>query len=244
MKIAVCIHLFYTDMFDEIKSYLNNLKHPYNLYVSLVNGFFENEIVDKLKSFNKEVKIVYVENKGVDIGGFLQVLKIVDPTTDLILKLHTKKGIGLPENPSIPVKRKGMEWSIQIGKEWFKGLIEGVLSDEKKVNSIIERFKIDKKCGMVGYKLYNSLNGCENEIVKLFNLFQLDDSCFKNYFIGGTMFWVRYEILKKYFTPDSIDKIINELPVGYHSTPTSMHAIERIFGYIVAKENQEVIVIR
>ena len=243
MKIAVCVHLFYTDMFNDIVNYLNNLKHPYDLYVSLVNGFFEQDIINKIKSFKSDVKIIFVENKGVDIGGFLNCLKVIDNDTDLILKLHTKKGIGLPEKPSIPVKRKGMEWSLHSGREWFNGLMRGVLLDEKKVDRIIHKFETDKKCGMVGYKIFNSLNGSENEILKLVDLFGLDNSCLKNNFIGGTMFWVRYSIVKKYFTPEVIEKILTLSPIGYYETPTSMHAVERIFGYIVSKENQEVIVV-
>jgi len=243
MKIAVCIHLFYTDMFDEIKSYLNNLKHPYDLYVSLVNGFFENEIVDKLKSFKQDVKIVFVENKGVDIGGFLQVLKIIDPTTDLILKLHTKKGIGLPENPSALVKRKGMEVSLGHGRQWFHGLMKGVLSDEGRVNRIMEKFKNDNTCGMVGYKLYNNSNVNKNEILNLKNLFGIDDSFLDKHFIGGTIFWVRYQTINKYFTENVINEIMKRTNYGYVIEPSIMHAVERIFGYIVFKENQNVITI-
>ena len=111
------------------------------------------------------------------------------------------------------------------------------------MDRIIDKFKTDKKCGMVGYKLFNSLNGCEKEILKLVNLFGLDNNCLNNNFIGGTMFWVKYDIIKKYFTPEVIDKILTLSPSGYSDTPTSMHAVERIFGYIVSKENQEVIVV-
>ena len=64
-----------------------------------------------------------------------------------------------------------------------------------------------------------------------------------NNFIGGTMFWVRYEIIKKYFTPEIISKILELSPNGYHDTPTPMHAIERIFGYIVTKEGKDVVVV-
>lgn len=243
MKIAVCIQLFYPDMFDIITSYLNNLKHPYKLYITLTNGFYNNSDIEKIKNYKPDSTIIFVENKGVDIGAFLKTIPEIDNDTDLILKLHTKKGIGLPDKPSIPVKRKGMDWSLQVGREWFNGLIRGVLSDNGRVNRIIERFNTDKKCGMVGYKLHNTLNGCENEVLKLIDLFGLDKNCMNNNFIGGTMFWVRYDIIKKYFTPEVINKILELSPNGYHDTPTSMHAIERIFGYIVAKEGRDVIVV-
>jgi lipopolysaccharide biosynthesis protein len=230
-------------MFDEIKSYLNNLKHPYDLYVSLVNGFFENEIVDKLKSFKQDVKIVYVENKGVDIGGFLQVLKIVDPTTDLILKLHTKKGIGLPEIPSNSVKRHGFEIAKKNANNWFKALMNGVLSDDKKVNKIINTFKTDEKCGMVGFRLYNSYGVNKKEIENLMPILNLKNNIFDYHFIGGTIFWVRYPIIKKYFTKEVIDYILKNTKEGYVLEPSIMHAVERIFGYITENEKQNILVL-
>ena len=35
MKIAVCVHLYHVDMWDEIETYLKNLTLPYKLYVNL-----------------------------------------------------------------------------------------------------------------------------------------------------------------------------------------------------------------
>lgn len=241
MKIAVCLHLFYTDMLDDIISYLNNLKHPYDLYVSLVNGFFENGIIGRLKSFKPNVKIVYVENKGVDIGGFLNCLKIIDNNTDLILKIHTKKGIGLPNNPSAKVKKAGIDATLSHGRQWFHGLMKGVLSDEGKVNRILDKFKNNNKCGMVGYKLYNNSSVNKNNIINLLPLFGLDTTYLDKNFIGGTIFWVRYEIIKKYFTENVISQIMDKTHFGYVIEPSTMHAVERIFGYIVTKENKEVI---
>ena len=43
MKIAVCVHLYHHDMWDEIKGYLNNIDHPYKLYVNIC-GYTPNEL--------------------------------------------------------------------------------------------------------------------------------------------------------------------------------------------------------
>ena len=43
MKIAVCVHLYHHDMWDEIKEYLNNIDHPYKLYVN-IGGYIPNEL--------------------------------------------------------------------------------------------------------------------------------------------------------------------------------------------------------
>ncbi len=240
MKISVCLHLFYTDMFDIVTSYLNNLTQPYKLYVTLVDSFYTQEDIEKIKKYKTDVKIILVENKGVDIGGFFRALKEIDSDTDLILKLHTKKGIGLPENPSALVRRRGMEVSLGHGRQWFHGLMKGVLSDEARVNRILEKFQNDKNCGMVGYKLYNNSKINQNEILKLCPLFGLNETFLNKTFVGGTIFWVRYDIIKKYFTDNVVQQLMNNTKPGYVIEPSPMHAIERIFGYVVAKENQNV----
>ncbi len=35
MKIAVSVHLYHTDMWNDIQKYLDNLKYPYKLYVNI-----------------------------------------------------------------------------------------------------------------------------------------------------------------------------------------------------------------
>lgn len=243
MKIAVCLHLFYPDMFDTIVSYLNNLNHQFKLYVTLTNGFYSQSDVQKIKNYNSDTKIIIVENKGVDIGAFFQTIKEIDVDTDLILKLHTKKGIGLPENPSLLSRELGIERCKNNNIEWFNNLMKGVLSDKVKVNKILDRFLKDKNCGMVGFKLYNSFQKNKQEILNLNPLFGLDESYLAKNFVGGTIFWVRYSIIKKYFTPDVIDKILSITNFGYVHEPSTMHAVERIFGYLVYKENQSILVI-
>lgn len=243
MKIAVCVHIFYTDMIDSIFSYLNNLKRPYDLYVSLVKGFYDDKTVKKLQELNSDVKIVYVENIGVDIGGFFQILKIIDKKTDLILKIHTKKGIGTIETPSFSVKRLGLTNAIKNANNWYNGLMRGVLGDSDKVERILTKFQNDEECGMVGFKLYNSYAINKMEIKKLLPLFNLNESVFNYNFIGGTMFWVRYSLISKYFSDDVINQIYNNTKKGYVLEPSIMHAVERIFGYVVENEQKKIMVI-
>jgi hypothetical protein len=54
---------------------------------------------------------------------------------------------------------------------------------------------------------------------------------------------VRYGIIKKYFTENVINQIMNNTQPGYIIEPSTMHAVERILGYIVAKENKNVITV-
>ena len=68
----------------------------------------------------------------------------------------------------------------------------------------------------------------------------LNETFLDKTFVGGTIFWVRYNIIKKYFTDNVVQQLMNNTKPGYVIEPSSMHAIERIFGYVVSKENQNV----
>jgi len=218
------------------------LKHPFKLYVNLTEGNYDDSIIQKIKEYHEDSVIIISENKGVDIGGFLNTLKVIDKDTDLILKIHTKKGIGSSENPSASVRRRGLEYTTRISRGWFNNLMGGVLKDETFVNNVLNKFETDQTCGMVGFRLYDSYAINKSEIIRLFPLFKMNEQAFNYKFIGGTMFWVRYSIINKYFTDEVIDFILRNTKPGYVIEPSISHAVERILGYIVQQENQNIVV--
>ena len=291
MKIAVCVHLYHHDMWDEIKEYLNNIDHTYKLYVN-IGGYIPNElpsdfnweeylslypdlslnnlltkdkvtkhflrfgireernykqtqidIIDKIKSYKDNSVILKSPNKGMDIGGFLYTYKHVDADTDIILKIHTKKGLGDTTNPSNTLKRYGIDKAKKIGGDWFKNLMNGVLKNKNQVNNIINEFTLNPKCGMVGFKLYNNYDVNIKEMRKIYDLINIHPKEDDPFFIGGTTFWVSNVVMKKYFTNENIDKILNILPHGYVHEPSPNHAMERIFGCFVYNDQKEIKII-
>lgn len=244
MKIAVCLHLFYIDMWDEMTSYLNYIDKPYKLYVSLVDGYYNEDIIEKIHNYKPDNNVIVItENKGVDIGGFLNTYQYIDEDTDLILKIHTKKSIGLPNKPSDMVKVYGLENAKQKGRDWFERNMNGVLKDSEFINKIIKRFQDDDKCGLIGHNLETYIGPNDFIVKELIKSFGLNPEVYGSSFIDGTMFWVRNDILKKYFTKDGCRNILKMIPKGYLNEPSINHSLERIFGYIVKNENKEVVVI-
>lgn len=243
MKITVLLHLFYVDMWDDIKNRLTNIPNDYTLYVNLVDGFYDETIIDKIKKFKQDTIIVKSENKGVAIGGFLKMIKLVKDS-DLLLLLHTKKSIGLPNKPSDMVRVYGMESAIQRGLDWHNKIMDGILKDKQQVNEIIDRFKFDDMCGMVGYSNNQNYVGPNEFIVReMVKLLKLNNDVYGSVFVDGAMFWVRFDIIKKYFTDDIIDYVMDMTPDGYLNEPSINHAIERIMGYIINNEKKKIIVI-
>ena len=68
-KLAVHLHLYYTEQLPEILKYLRNLnKIEYDLFVTIVKD--DQNVITQLKTFNPQAKIWVVENRGYDIGPF------------------------------------------------------------------------------------------------------------------------------------------------------------------------------
>lgn len=243
MKIAVCVHLYHIDMIDSITSYLTNMEYDYDLFISLVKPYPQS-FLNRLKKINKNTEIVYVKNIGVDVGGFLQVYKKIKNSYDLILKIHTKKGLGSEKSPSNYLKKHGLEDSIKRGQNWFNRSMNGVLGDKNRVKNIIKEFETNPNCGMIGAKTHNNFDSNKNHMEFIFSLMNLKVDYTNHHFIGGTIFWVKNSIFKKYLTDDVIDKILNKSPEGYAYEPSINHAMERVFGCLVYIENNKISIIK
>ena len=245
-KIAVLIHLFYTDMWDTVTTYLDNLgDYEYDLHINLVDGFYEPHIMDKINEY-KEANVIISPNKGVDVGGFLNLYNSLDKEYDLVLKLHTKKSIGLPDKPSDYVKVYGQDLAVEKGTEWYHKLMDGVLRSKEQVKDTVELLTGDTPFGMSGLDNESYVGPNVNlvkELSKMFSIpIEISDGRFKNIrFVGGTIFWVRGDILRKYLTKDKINLLLNSLPDGYHNEPSFNHATERLFGMMVYNEKEKII---
>lgn len=247
-NIAVLIHLFYTDLWDTICEYLENLSdYDYDLYVNIVEGHHEPDIMDKIKKY-KNCRIIISPNKGVDVGGFLNLYKNLEKDYDLVLKIHTKKSLGLPDKPSDYVRVYGYESAEQKGNEWFHRLMNGVLSSKEQVKDIIQLLSEDTPFGMSGLDTESYVGPNVPQLQDLSNRFSIpiiikNGRIQNKYFVGGTIFWVRGDILKKYLTNDKVEELLNLLPEGYHNEPSYNHALERLFGMMVYNENKKIITI-
>lgn len=245
-KIAVLVHLFYTDMWDKVQTYLKNLDaFEYDLYVNLVDGFYSEEL---RKEIEKVATVTISPNKGVDVGGFLFQYMNLKKDYELLLKIHTKKSLGLPNKPSDYVRVYGYDSAKVKGLEWFHKLMSGVLRSKEQVKDTIDLLTSDTPIAMVGLdcETYIGPNtGVVNDLAKIFNIpLEYNGNKVKNAsFVGGTIFWVRNDILKKYLTKDNITKIMNLLPEGYHNEPSYNHALERLFGFMVYNEKKKIAIL-
>jgi len=227
--IAVFLHLYYQDLWDEIEKCLSRIPFNFDLYVT-ISEEFDDTSSHKILNFKKDTIIKKIPNRGVDVGSFFEILNLtfdLDKKYDWILKIHSKK--------SLIVNSKK-------GSDWRKNLLSSLISSN--FNTITKLFS-NKKIGMIGSKRYlmsysstdKRLNKNNNSINIDYFLKRLNISDSKLLFFGGTMFWIRYSILKDTFKDNRIT--LHDFGIGHAPDGTRAHAMERVFANIVRDKKYE-----
>jgi hypothetical protein len=238
LKVASICHIYYEDLLEEVIEKQRNLlttKFDTDYYFSLTqNNSTDGQKVwvkEKLKKEFPNCKIFELPNKGLDIGPFFKILETIlreGKGYDYILKTHTKKSLKTSGEFFGNIWRKDL-WSIMDNIE---NIVELMIDKELMVGSNKWIINLNKDNLNVEY-----LNNLKNE----FNISNGDQ------FIGGTMFWVRYDLLTKYFNINNLSKYYNELEEGYFfqmhrgsSEEYLTHSFERLFGLMVGNENKRI----
>lgn len=224
-KIAIVLHLYYTDLWDEFKYKLLQLDEKFDLYISLTYG--NENIEDIIKTDFPTSKVFWFDNKGLDIGPFFHILKYFienDLNYDYLIKLHTKKSI----------KSIGED----MGNAWRLNLVEYLIGSNEILKKNILTFDLDNNLNIMGNPAHfyrdSNLDWIRDEMYNLKLIKDINDSSeFDNLLIiSGTMFMVRYKVYKEFFTISDIDRILFELTEGYERDKKIEHKLERILSYI------------
>jgi glycosyltransferase involved in cell wall biosynthesis len=214
-RVAVIVHLFYGDLWDEIASYLQNIPNEFGLYVSIPE---ENAAAFRAIVLHDypDAHLIEVPNVGRDIGAFFSVLPLVQQDGySVICKLHSKKGVVEPET-------------------WRRLMLQGLLGNAILVRTILHAFRTDPKVLLVGPRdlyvsgpalMYGNGPLVEEIAHRLYPGRKLPEEWG---FFAGTMFWARSEAFTKFATalqgpiPFESDNAKND---GQYA-----HAMERTFG--------------
>ena len=233
LSLAVHLHLYYVDMWPEIKDYLSNIgEYAYDLYVTLSA---ENpELEAEIKKFKPEAQVWVVENRGYDVGAFVYFLNHIRLSDyDYILKIHTK-------NTTRDVLTHVNHFYLK-NSEWSKLLWDGVLKTRERVKEIIELLS-DESVGMVGswFLVTKTLK----------NTNQVTESCHsimrkmgfvvpkKIAFIPGTMFWVKSKLMEPIKNNFQLTDFEESGASGVDGSMA--HAMERVFGSIVDSRGYQI----
>lgn len=239
-RILVILHLYYQDLWDEIKNYLLNLQNytNFDLHITCVekNEQLFNNI---LSSFSKNVniKIEILENiKGADIYPFIHVINQINlDNYDFVYKLHTKQTF-----PVLNVKIKEAKLMFYIGHNLWRDFLFNAILGKEKIKKVFKIFEKKPKSGAIGFgplfietsidkndRFYKrSAKKCKfNDIQK--------SKCF-----AGTAFIIRGELLKCIQNIYSKEDFIEETNRKFVDLA---YFIEGFLGYIVEAQGYKLV---
>lgn len=184
MRIAVALYLYDAKLVAEYTRYLSFLPRGYSLFITAVH---DHAIIARAFPNAKRIK---VENRGMDIGGFLAILPyILTGDYDVVLKLHSKSS-----------------------KTWRTDLLTPVCGSPQAVNKCLRMFS-DPSVGMVGaqkWLLTPKTWKCNTYYLKMLSE-RFQQPLQQCSFIGGSIFWMRVTVLKRMFNNHHIPSLVQEL---------------------------------
>lgn len=226
-NVAIVVHVFYIDIWQEISEYLKNLDIEYDLFVTVPPHMNDNDVLSIFNS-HPQAMVYMTENRGRDVLPFLQVMNIVQNLGyTYICKLHTKK-----------------TGDSALGHVWRKLLYFDLLGSSKTVNNIISLFDNNTDIGIITGKntILDSQRYAYGNNEKIDLLAEKSDFLFNEHYLfpAGTMFWIRAELLNPIITLFQDGQLEFEEEKG-QKDDTLAHAIERFFGIICQKNDQKII---
>lgn len=184
------LHMFNLGQLSEFHQYLENITkagYKYDMYVALPTGCDARVITSR---WPKAV-VIHHNDRGMDLGGFFALCpSLMRHRYDYVLKLHTKSE-----------------------KQWRTDLVIPLIGTPGNVMTCLKSFDIPT-IGMVGARkwLINMSKDFGIYTPHLTAICKTWKICNNKYtFIGGTMFWIRYNLLRNALAHVSIPVIIQSL---------------------------------
>jgi len=226
-KIAIVVHVYYSDIWKDIIAYVNALDIPCDIYANVPHTMPDSEIKEIFNT-HTNTTVYMTENRGRDVLPFLETMQVIGTQTyKYICKIHTKKTA-----------------ESDLGKVWRKLLYYDLLGSSEIVANIIKTFQSDKSVGMITGKntVLDSQRYNYGNTEKLEILCQEANIPFnvEYTFAAGTMFWVDTALLEPIMQLFQKDILHFEDEAGQVDN-TLAHAIERFFGIICLDKNKRII---
>ena len=229
--ILVHLHIFYKELYPELKDCLLNLQdYDIDLRVTLVDE--HQEIEDDLKRTFKNCTIYKVPNLGFDVAPFIYVLNEVNlDDYSYVVKLHTKRDV-----------------KTDLNNEWFSGTgwrntMLSFIKSQDRFDKVIARLESDNTIGMHGAipaifsKDDDLATKTREDVIALAQKNNLKAIDYE--FVAGSVFVVRASVLKMIQALKLSQKDF-EIPDETHVKSQFAHIIERYLGFITYTQGMTV----
>lgn len=228
LKIAVCAHVYYVDMLEELLVYAKNISIPYDFIITTDTPEKKAEIeavAARIGGYEGIFVLVCESNDGRDTSALLISCRefFLDDRYNLVCRIHTKRS---PQDGS-----KGV---------YFKRhMLENLLGSKGFVDNILTLFATDECIGLacpalihigyptMGHSWFSNKDNVRDLVSKLNLNVQLDDNT--PVAPNGGMYWFRPKALRPLFAYPWSWKDFSEQVYSDGSLP---HAIERTIGYV------------
>ena len=234
-RIAVVLHLYYAEFWDEMRQAIERIPEPFDLFVSLTKGASDH-MREEIKQAFPSAWVFDFENRGRDIGPFLLFVRSgVLFRYELVCKLHTKLSPHIQESDG---------WDYPDGNTWRRALVGGVLGSSQQIDQIASSFRSDPDLGMVvadgniyhGREYWTSN---KKALAKLLPRIGISPDLEEQRFPGGSIFWVRPFLLR---TLAGLGLSLEDFePEPLQVDGSLAHAVERVFGLICEDAGMRVI---
>ncbi|MGT2755635.1 rhamnan synthesis F family protein [Streptococcus ovuberis] len=225
-RVAVHLHVFYTDLLEEFLRAFESFAFAYDLWITTDNQAKQVDIEAILADYGRSAQIRLTGNIGRDVLPMLRLKKELE-TYDYVGHFHTKKS---------------KEADFWAGESWRTELIDMLI---KPANNILQTLEQEPELGIViadipSFFRYNKIVDAWNEhnIAPEMNRLWKEMGCQKEIdfqamhtFVMsyGTFVWFKYDALRPLFDLELKEADVPAEPLPQNSV---LHAIERLLVYI------------
>ncbi|RWC51137.1 MAG: hypothetical protein EOS55_03485 [Mesorhizobium sp.] len=228
-NVAVCAHIYYTDLLDELLALTGNIPVPYDFIATTNTPEKKAEIEAALATrpgIKKVIVRVVEQNRGRDMSSLFISLRdlLIDDRYDLVCRLHTKK------SPQVQSSR---------GNLFKRHMLDNLLNTRGYVQNVLDMFHDNPSVGLaippmvhiffptMGHSWFVNKPRAE-ETARLLNInVKFDESTPVAAY--GTMFWFRPRALHKMFEYKWKWEEFNAEPD--HVDGGLAHVLERLIAY-------------
>lgn len=233
-RVAVVIHLHYSDTFDQYKKYIANIPQEITVYFTTSND----ETRRKIESFSTDRinhRMIQKNNRGRDISSFLVACREEILKYDYICFLHDKKEKE-PEMKGDTDKWIYSQWENMLGSTAYIYNVLSYFDKNMQVGLLLPPIPISDRIPF-SYK-NNWYNNYENTI-HLAGSLNLNCNIKKEIspMALGTVYWARVDALKKLFEHKWKYEDFDVEPLADDGTLS--HAVERILEYVAKDAGYE-----
>jgi len=215
IRVAICFHLGYNDRYDQFTPYIDHVLAmcPHSdIYIT----YRENKDPTEMCRHKYPQAVIFKATHGCDTGAFLLQIKYMLESHkhyDYIFKLHTKSN-----NSVFP--------------QWTHDLLDSIAGNHDAVNNVLHLLKHNSRIGMIAGKKWVLKRDIDCHI--------FHHTCRRNrikpdgYFVGGTIFWIRYSIIRDICQHIDLAEEYAICELGKPIEPSYTHSWERIYGLMVS----------